>query len=215
MSEISVDPGCCDTYCTSFQIWYLRVMRPGDTVQFNQSPKILTFGIAQAGCGVMLIILDLLAIFCQFKELTSPSPSFLGAPGVPVWISLLILLSGFGVIIAYKRKDRFVAAISFGCSALAVLMAISLMAVITMSIAQEVDYYDEKNKSMGIVIGTIMSIFVLAEVVITSSTALLGYLALTSHDDRWFTDRGTQHFQDELVIGSSLSANMTIPISYT
>jgi len=41
----------CDMYCTTCRIWYLKFLRPGDTVPFEKPNYILPFGVAEILTG--------------------------------------------------------------------------------------------------------------------------------------------------------------------
>ena len=40
--------------------------------------------------AIVIIILDVLAIYSQSNGLTSPAPSFLGSPGIPIWLTIVV-----------------------------------------------------------------------------------------------------------------------------
>ncbi|XP_078492758.1 uncharacterized protein LOC108950622 isoform X2 [Ciona intestinalis] len=202
---------CCDVYCTSCRIWYLSFLRPGDSVPFKKPKLILPLGVAMILIATVVIILDCLALFCQTMGMTSPPPSFLGSPGFPLWISLLFIFSGCCNIVAFKRNSRFTTAIAFGSSCLSTIVIVVLLCVVTMAIAEELSFYQSSHKGVGVVISSIICLLVLSLMAVTSSSSLLCYVALTSHDDRWFTDRGTQCDSTAPSTGGQECANLTIP----
>jgi len=40
--------------------------------------------------AVVIIVLDVLAIYSQTNGLISPAPSFLGSPGIPIWLTVVV-----------------------------------------------------------------------------------------------------------------------------
>nr|XP_026695364.1 uncharacterized protein LOC108950622 isoform X2 [Ciona intestinalis] len=219
---------CCDVYCTSCRIWYLSFLRPGDSVPFKKPKLILPLGVAKILIATVVIILDCLALFCQTMGMTSPPPSFLGSPGFPLWISLLVIphlsdvpgltfflfqfiFSGCCNVVAFKRNSRFTTAIAFGSSCLSTIVIVVLLCVVTMAVAEELSFYQLSHKGVGVVISSIICLLVLSLLAVTSSSSLLCYVALTSHDDRWFTDRGTQCDSTAPSTGGHECASLTIP----
>nr|XP_026695366.1 uncharacterized protein LOC108950622 isoform X4 [Ciona intestinalis] len=157
---------CCDVYCTSCRIWYLSFLRPGDSVPFKKPKLILPLGVAKILIATVVIILDCLALFCQTMGMTSPPPSFLGSPGFPLWISLLVIphlsdvpgltfflfqfiFSGCCNVVAFKRNSRFTTAIAFGSSCLSTIVIVVLLCVVTMAVAEEGTQCDSTAPSTG------------------------------------------------------------------
>nr|CAB3263317.1 uncharacterized protein LOC108950622 [Phallusia mammillata] len=81
----------------------------------------------------------------------------------------------------------------------------------TMAIAQELTFYHKHLSSSGVVIACVICTLVLVQLAVTSSSALLCYLSLTSHDDRWFTDRGTQYDATATPSVNNSNAKLSVP----
>nr|CAB3263316.1 uncharacterized protein LOC108950622 [Phallusia mammillata] len=106
---------CCDIYCTSCRIWYLKFLRPGDTVPFHKPKYILPLGVAQILIAFVVIVLDTLALYCQGQGFAAPAPSFLGSPGFPLWLSTLVGVICFTLCIHQLIGNIFLQFIVSGC----------------------------------------------------------------------------------------------------
>jgi len=47
----------------------------------------------------VIVVLDTLAIFCQGKGFAAPAPSFLGSPGFPLWLSVMVSLNNTCIVL--------------------------------------------------------------------------------------------------------------------
>ncbi|XP_076820052.1 uncharacterized protein LOC143465568 [Clavelina lepadiformis] len=203
--------GVCDEQCTSCRIFYLKWMRPGDSVPFKIPRFVLELGVTEIILAILVIVLASLALFDQSQGNTSPAPSFIGRPGAFLWISFWFLVDGFAKVSVFKRKTRYSAALALASSCFATLLLIGLLACVTMAISQEVKFQSNTGNATGTAISSVTCALITMLLIVTLSSSLMLYMSVTSHDNRWFTDRGIQH--DSLVPSSGDRTSLSVPSS--